>query len=69
MCEEEEINAGFNAELGISAGKSLGGSPHVHDLALALTEKGQEMTVLTRGDAPAESREQRERDQDLPGRA
>ena len=35
-------------------------APHVHDLSLALTEKGQEVTVLTRSNAPAESREQRD---------
>ncbi|HEY8391438.1 MAG TPA: glycosyltransferase family 4 protein [Capillibacterium sp.] len=32
--------------------QSVGGiAPHVHDLTLALAEKGEEITVLTRGDA------------------
>lgn len=32
-------------------------APHVHDLSRALTEKGQEVTVLTRGNTPAETTE------------
>ena len=34
-------------------------APHVHDLALALGEKGPEVTVLTRGNDPVDTTEQR----------
>lgn len=39
--------------------ENVGGiAPHVHDLSLALTEKGQEVTVLTRGNGPMGTTEQ-----------